>query len=60
MSEGWIPRCEHGSIILGCLIPDCGRQNDYIAKQEKAMVEWDERMQAEARAIVRGMLGLDA
>jgi hypothetical protein len=58
MSPFVIPQCAHGHIILGCPDESCEEQNAYLAKQEAALTQWEERQQAEARAIVRAMLGL--
>lgn len=53
-----IPRCRHGAILLGCADDDCPEQNAYLAQQNAALDRWYAREAAEARAVVREMLGL--
>lgn len=52
------PRCKHGYIILGCPHDLCDEQNDYLAAQRAAIDSWYERRDAEARRVVRELLGL--
>ena len=53
-----VPRCEHGNIILGCPHKDCVEQNAYLAKSRQAVAAYEANQQAEARKLVRSILGL--
>ena len=53
-----IPRCRHGAIILGCENDDCPEQNAYLGDQNRRLSAHEDRLQAEARRLVRGALGL--
>jgi hypothetical protein len=58
MSEFEIPRCSHGSIILGCPHDDCPEQTAFLAEQSLRLDEFYARQRDEARAAVRAALGL--
>lgn len=58
MSEFAIPRCAHGRIILACPHDDCAEQNAYLAEQHTALDAYWDRQQADARRLVRSLLGL--
>jgi hypothetical protein len=53
-----VPRCRHGKIILGCPHDDCPEQNAYLAAQNATLDAWYARQQADARRLVRSVLGL--
>lgn len=52
------PRCSHDHIILACPHDDCLEQTAYLDEQRHAIDAWADRQQAEARRIVRSLLGL--
>lgn len=51
-------RCVHGYLFLGCPHDNCEEQNRYLESQNAVMDAWNQRQRDEARALVRGMLGL--
>lgn len=53
-----IPRCIHGNIVLGCPHDDCPTQTAYLDQQNAAMRDYWERQQADARRVVRQLLGM--
>jgi hypothetical protein len=57
--DGWQPpRCSHGHILLGCPHDDCPEQGTYLAAAREQILNWEARLQTEARRLVREELGL--
>lgn len=56
MSEWEPPRCIHGRILLGCPDDTCPTQNAYLDQQRAAMAEYEDRLEQNARDLVRSLL----